>query len=516
MPIRLRVPGGDVRPMDLEAPAGEKLSSAIWLSGYVPARPMCAGLGVCGQCAARFISTPPEPVEEECKFFSPEELSAGWRLCCRHRVGDEPVELAIQAERQSSPPPVIHPAHGNVYLAIDVGTTSIEWRAQTENGQVAAAGKLFNPQAGAGADIIARLGMAMTPEGLEKLAALLWSALDEIAAVLAASGLDISRACVAANSALTHILLRQPIAGLAHAPYSLGYAGGEIRHIVLNDKNIPCVFPPLPAPFVGGDISAGLILLVRSHVPTPFILADLGTNAELALYTGEQLFLASAPLGPALEGIGPRCGQVAGPTAATAFSLTPRGLSCNPPDALGISATGYLSLLALLLNAGVMEQSGHFREANSAIMPLAASICAKMQNIGGERRLMLSERLYLTADDVEMLLKVKGAFSVALDLLLQTANLKAGNIAALALGGALGEHVSMTVLETLGFIPRVLAAKTRPWGNSSLLGAGILARQPEALAELNSICSHVQILPLAEDPRFMKLYMNAMHWGQDA
>ena len=72
----------------------------------------------------------------------------------------------------------------------------------------------------------------------------------------------------------------------------------------------PAWIPPQPAPFVGGDISAGMAALLYGESPEfPFLLADMGTNGEFVLALDkERSFIASVPLGPSLEGIGLRYG----------------------------------------------------------------------------------------------------------------------------------------------------------------------------------------------------------------
>ena len=57
-------------------------------------------------------------------------------------------------------------------LAIDLGTTSLCWRALNAQGTPLAEGRALNPQAGAGADIMSRLAVASTAEGRELLAQL--------------------------------------------------------------------------------------------------------------------------------------------------------------------------------------------------------------------------------------------------------------------------------------------------------------------------------------------------------
>ena len=126
---------------------------------------------------------------------------------------------------------------------------------------------------------------------------------------------------------MTDIFLNRDVEGLCAAPYRLARSGDET--VTLPDLP-PVYIPPLPAPFVGGDISAGLAALLDANIPRPFVLADLGTNGELALVTeAGGLWLTSVPLGPALEGIGPECGQLAGPGVITGFALAPSGVAAR-------------------------------------------------------------------------------------------------------------------------------------------------------------------------------------------
>ena len=84
----------------------------------------------------------------------------------------------------------------------------------------------------------------------------------------------------------------------------------------------------------------------------------------------------------------------------------------------GISATGYLSLLALLLRLGCLDADGHFRTPAS---PLARRVAPPPQQARTGLRLPLPYGQWLAAADVEELLKVKAAFSQALEALLRAA-----------------------------------------------------------------------------------------------
>lgn len=332
--------------VELHASSGQSLARAVWLSGRVKALPLCAGLGRCGRCRVRFVQDAPLPLPAEEAVFSAGELALGWRLACRRQVPDAAeggtltLELPAEDLREDAGIGALPGAPGQrtakteLVLAVDLGTTSVYWRALPLRGSHSglfetgvAQGHFLNPQAGAGADVMSRLAVAREPRGRKLLAGLVRERLGRILAALRADGGSVSRICLAANTAMTDIFLDRDVTGLCAAPYGVSHSGHEIVRL----PDLPPVYiPPLPGPFVGGDVSAGLAALLARATPRPFVLADLGTNGELALVTEKgELVLASVPLGPALEGIGPECGQPAGPGVITEFSLTPAGLAAH-------------------------------------------------------------------------------------------------------------------------------------------------------------------------------------------
>ncbi len=511
-------------PRYLSAEPGAPLSRTLWLSGLLPAQAMCSGLGRCGRCRVRFGDArecpPPLPDEEE--ILGSEAVGKGWRLACRRQVPDVPslrleVAVPLAAAPVAGGAPLDAPGVPAA-LGVDLGTTSVYYRSvRLEDGELLAEGHFLNPQAGAGADVMSRLATARQPGMAEKLAALAREAVQRGLAATRTVGGRVEALCVAGNTAMTDILLERSVAGLCAAPYRLDHPGDETVRL----PDLPPVYiPPLMAPFVGGDVSAGLAALMAAGTPRPFVLADLGTNGELALLDREErLYLVSVPLGPALEGIGPECGLQAGPLSITEFRLSPQGLTgtsslaAEPPSRFeGISATGYLSLLSLLRQTGLMDAEGHFTP-QAVTMPLAGRLAAGLTQRHGQPCLDLPYGLRLTAADVEELLKVKAAFSLALHSLLDAAALRAGDLACLCLAGALGEHVPVEHLERLGFVPRGLGPRIRAVGNASLDGAVLLARCPGRREALTHLCAGARLLPLAESPEFHQLYLRHMRFG---
>lgn len=524
MRMTLHIPGNDAVTLDTasDLAAGgapdQTLAQAIWLSGRVPPPPLCSGLGRCGRCRVRFDSPAPAPLPAEESLLPARELAQGWRLACRRRADalDSHVELTLPRPREISPAATV--GHGGsrtaprdrLLLAVDLGTTSLYWRAIAPDGTVAADGREINPQMGAGSEIMSRLAAARRPGGLERLSRLVLAALRRIVDGLPAPTTEI---CVAANTAMTAILLGRNVEGLAAAPYRVPVAGNGTERL----PGLPPIYiPPQPAPFVGGDVSAGLAVLEQGGAPQyPFLLADLGTNGELALAVDAGVcLLASVPLGPALEGIGLTFGDMAGPRVATAFSLTPTGLAAatwdgGPPER--ICGTGYLSLLHALLRAGVLDADGAFRASPPS--PLGRGLAAGLEHTRGEARLPLPRGLYLAAGDVEEILKVKAAFSLALERLLEEAGLKPAALRAVYLSGALGSHASGADLEALGFVPQGLGARLRGMDNSSLEGAQWLLLHPECRPALARRCAACRTLDLTADPAFTHNYLRHMRFA---
>jgi uncharacterized 2Fe-2S/4Fe-4S cluster protein (DUF4445 family) len=229
------------------------------------------------------------------------------------------------------------------------------------------------------------------------------------------------------------------------------------------------------------------VLLAREEAEYPFLLADLGTNGEFVLAANPRRSLvAGVPLGPALEGIGLRCGGIAENGAAHSFRLTPRGIEASVlggGEPLRICATGYFSLLRILLRNGLLTPRGAFRSA--APTPLARLLAENIKTTeDGERFLSLPGRLQLGARDVEAVLAVKAAFSLTLERLLAQAGLRSDEIRRIFVAGALGEHARAEDLEALGFFPPGSAARFTMLGNSSLSGAALLLLEPRRRKEL--------------------------------
>lgn len=494
------------------------LARTIFLLGLWQDVPLCSGLGKCGLCRVRFASEPPAPHPEERKRFSDEELADGWRLACLH--DSIPCSLELPVPRQSpATKKRTRESGGDFLLAVDLGTTSIHCSALVKGKRTLLQTGL-NPQTGLGSEVMSRLALAADPQHAQTLRSLVIRRLEEyVASARKALGGRCTGMAVSGNPAMTYILLGLKTITLASAPYSLPYTGNDTRTI---SPNLPPAFiPPLFAPFVGADISAGLAAIHFSgHEEFPHLLADMGTNGEFVLSLSEtERICASVPMGPALEGVGLRHGQTAGPGVISAFAATPAGIAPQriPQDKdsgdttphKALTGTGYLSLAALLLANGVLDEHGHFR---SGCTPLAMKLKPRLTELGNEPAFTVMPGLTVPASDMEEILKVKAAFNLAVSALMQAAGLAPRDLAAVHVAGAMGEHVSLDDLETLGFLPPDVRAHTTRAGNTSLAGTELLLTRPEASLWLAETPNSMRVLDLTDDPSFGNRYVERMRF----
>lgn len=494
---------------ELDSGIGLTLAQAVYLSGRFPTRALCSGISRCGRCRVRFPADAPLADETERAVLGELAVEQGWRLGCRHKalpglvieVPGPGIAQAVHAEQDAL-------AAEDAVMAVDLGTTSIHWSV-CRNGARIDSGAMLNPQLGAGSEVMSRLAFAREPRRAGMLRGLVISALEQ---VMAERRLTPQAMCVAANQAMTCILLGLPVESLSAAPYRLCHGGGDWKKLA---PGLPetYILPQLSA-FVGGDAVAGIVALKSKVEPPkpPYLLVDMGTNGEFVLALPDGAFLAaSVPLGPALEGVALACGVVFGAGAITGYALGPKGLAGEgaADGPAGITGTGYVSLISRLLAAGLVGAHGRFEPKDT---PLARMLAKNLGRERGEKRLHLPGGLYLSAGDLEEVLKVKAAFNVAFARLLAEAGLSAGELSAVFVAGALGEHVCLEDLESLGFLPPGMAGKARAVGNTSLAGAELCAQDQKARELAQSLPKATRVIDLVDTQDFGSKFMQAMQF----
>ena len=192
-------------------------------------------------------------------------------------------------------------------LLIDVGTTTVAMVFYNSAKRTVYESCAFpNPQRAYGADVISRIKYDVEFHDDYTLKTLICDEISKQFDSVCSSnpGLSIRLCLIGGNTTMIHLLMGFPLDGMAKSPFTPYHT--DNLNLRYGDTDV-CILPWLSA-FIGGDITAGLLLLDFDRRQDACLLADLGTNGELVLLHQGKLYTASAAAGPAFEGGGLSCG----------------------------------------------------------------------------------------------------------------------------------------------------------------------------------------------------------------
>ncbi|MDI6843063.1 MAG: ASKHA domain-containing protein [Anaerosomatales bacterium] len=485
----------------------------------------CAGLGTCGRCRVRARGELSAPAAEEVATLGAAAVADGWRLACRARaLGAVTVEVPLPGTLAVVEGAALEPAWkpdadaepGTLGVALDVGTTTVVAAlVDLRSGDALATASALNAQHPWGADVMSRVAAAQRGEGEALHRALVEQAdalIVELAQAAAPDADWIARIAAVGNTAMRGLLLGHDVTPLGAAPYegvpleavtTTWSAAGGARVSNAELYALPCT-----SAFVGADAIAGLVAARLDSASDPRLFVDLGTNAEVVLWTGGCWLAASAAAGPALEGAGLSCGMRAVPGAIEAATLEEGDLrleTIGGAEPTGLCGSGALSLAAALLDAGILDASGRMRES-------AGRLGSRVVERDGQRAFVLDDAgaLLFTQKDVRAVQLAKGAVRAAVELLLAEAGLAALDVAEVLVAGGFGRRLDGAALARTGTLPGVWRERLRFVGNAALEGARAALVSSTARAEAERLARRIVTLDLASDPRFQRRFVESL------
>ena len=435
------------------------------------------------------------------------------------------------------PPEACSPAH--VGIAVDVGTTTVvvsAWAIGTRTMLATAAEQ--NRQARFGGDVISRIAFAAAGDGLSVLHGTIVAQLESLfARVLrtaqAAMPRGISPAVtgivLTGNTAMLSLLCGVPVNGLAAAPFTpaslfdLTTCWGDIRSGTVGggrgtktslttlaasviDGGTPVYVPPCVGAFVGADTVCAM-LAAGFPVPgecaaAPQLLADIGTNSEIALYVPDtprlssRILCTAAAAGPAFEAANISCGMGAADGAIDSVSFADGRLCCHViggRNPRGICGSGVVSAVAALREGGWIDQSGAMQEGF-------------IQRDDGTRAVPLAPAVYFSQQDVRNVQLAKAAVRTGLQYMVG----QSPSLPALSLAGAFGTNLPLDAATGIGLIPPELADRTVPVGNAALAGASALLFSPLLRQKCTLLAQKSYQINLAAVPDFQARFVDAL------
>jgi len=292
---------------------------------------------------------------------------------------------------------------------------------------------------------------------------------------------------------MQHLFDGREVASIARAPFQPETLFEDGTGDPLSGISVQ--FAPCVAGYVGGDITAGLLADGLFAQPELRLFLDIGTNGEMALGNENGALCCAVASGPAFEGAGISCGMP-GITGAVSHVRYDRGFLCDivgGGEAKGICGSGLVDLVAVLLERGVIDESGRLLPPQDAPEDMRRYLTEDGQ---GNGVFHLTKAVSLTARDVRNLQLAKAAVAGGIRVLLEQRGVTADDIASVELAGGFGNYLSPENVVRIGMLPRACLSKIRPLGNAALAGASMLALDGEnwrKLAEIPRKCRYLEL-----------------------
>lgn len=408
-------------------------------------------------------------------------------------------------------------------LAVDIGTTTCSGvLIDLNNGKILAESSGYNGQISYGEDVISRIIYAAKPGGLltlqQKIIKTINTIIEEICREIIINPSDISYIMAAGNTVMSHLLLGLEPKYIRESPYvptvsrfplTKAAALGLYAHPSVRLYLYPCI-----ASYVGGDIVSGVhaCQLAKSEKISLFI--DIGTNGEIVVGNKEWMVCAACSAGPAFEGGGIRYGMRASAGAIEKFQIHPQTfepmiVTVERIKPSGICGSGLISIVAELLEKGVIDQQGKFNRKLDTRRIREDRDGWEYVLAWGETSL-IGEDIVITEVDLDNLIRAKGAMYAGYQTLLDSVGLSFASLDRVIIAGNFGAYIDLEKAICIGLLPDIDRNKFYYIGNASMLGCQISLTNTERFRERSAVRQLITNMELAENQEFMSYYMASL------
>lgn len=400
--------------------------------------------------------------------------------------------------------------------ALDIGSTTLELEIlDLHTGRVLTNVGCINSQTQFGLNILDRiLAVKEDVRNLQKLQELtagdINTLVEEACDRCGLCPADISALAVGGNTTMIHfftgcdpwLVFQNPYAPVFFDPGTL-----HARDLGLNlTCNVYCF--PAVANYLGGDITAGLLLTDLDTGEKPSIFLDIGTNGELALGCRDYLLVGAGAAGPALEGFGSACGMRAESGAVRHLNIDADGnihlevIGGGKPK--GICGTGIFDLVAESFLAGWLAGDGRI---NLGVHDCLTTVW-NPETLQYQNAIVFYEdadtRLYFTQEDIREFIKCKAAAHTMVATLLDHCGLTLNDVDKFYLAGGFGTHIRLESAITVGIYPDVSRERLVILGNTSLAGAKKRLMDDSCMDRIRGLMTHATYLQFGEMDKFLE------------
>ena len=287
--------------------------------------------------------------------------------------------------------------------------------------------------------------------------------------------------------------------------------------------NVPDKAELLVPPAIKHEIGAdALAMLMKSgflEQKENCLVTDYGTNAEMALKVGDEIYTGSAAAGPAMEGQHIEHGMLASPGAISDLEYD-FNWRCMVLNGDLIPEEGDLMDLGTgsVQSEGPMHGKAIGITGTGTVAVLSAAMESKLWRRGklADGKITLQDGIHVTEADLAEAAKAIGAMRAGHFTLLEHAGIKFADLDIMYMSGATGTYVDAEKARSVGLVPPS-CKQLYQIGNTSLAMATDILRKPELLDELQAIADSIRSnhVMFATDKVFEQIYVQELaYWTE--
>jgi len=408
-------------------------------------------------------------------------------------------------------------------LAVDIGTTTVcGVLLDLNTGQPLAEAAAYNAQIEHGEDVISRIVYSQRIGGLKRLQMKVVKTINDIIESVCRqviiSPSDISYIMAAGNTTMSHLLLGLNPKYIREAPYVPTCSQFPLTRAaeigILAHPSVRLFLYPSPASYVGGDIVSGVHACRMYLSPQITLFIDIGTNGEIVVGNQDWMVCAACSAGPAFEGGGIKHGMRASRGAIENFSIHPTTLepmiiTIEQGRPKGICGSGLISIVAELLEAGVIDQRGKF-DRNLDHPRIRDGRDGYEYVLVWGKTAARGKDIVITEVDLDNLMRAKGAMYAGYQTLLESVGMGFNDLERVILAGNFGAYIDLERAISIGLLPDIAREKFFYLGNGSLRGCQISLIDHERFREREQVRKLLTHMELSENAQFMNHYVAAL------
>ncbi len=472
----------------------------------------CNGRGICGKCRVRAIGSLSEPTDKERELLG-DEIQRGVRLACMTTATDDAIISPVYADDK-----VLSNGHLPQYipdepcdglgLAVDIGTTTIAaYLCSLSDFSILQSAGVKNPQGAFGADVMSRLTQSLEGKGCEladcirrRLVSLATELCDRVGRPIG----DLKRNVICGNTAMLYLLTNKDVTSIAKLPFRADENFG--REFTAEELGLPfaAYLSPIVSAYVGGDLSCAVTSTRIYSSDVPAMVCDIGTNGEIALFAHDRIICASAAAGPAFEGAGIDYGMRASEGAISHVRYENGKVvydTVGGGKAFGICGSGLVDAIAVMLDLGVINNSGVLNDAF-------------LRDHHDERVYYIGDSdVFISQKDIRSVQLAKGAICAGIHTVLRAARIEPSEVGSFVIAGGFGSSIDPVSAEKIGLIPKGFAAVASIAGNAAGMGAVMTLLSSRERAACEVIARAGETAELGSSKFFMYQYIQCMNFG---